>query len=108
MSRRFWHSGLALVAIATFAMAFKGIFARLVYQYGVSVDALLIWRFLLAVPLFWVGALWINRDREKIRLSRRQWALCAVSGLSPLGAISTPFTSSAPAFRGCCCTCFRL
>lgn len=81
MSRRFWHSGLALVAIATFAMAFKGIFARLVYQYGVSVDALLIWRFLLAVPLFWVGALWINRDREKIRLSRRQWALCAVSGL---------------------------
>jgi drug/metabolite transporter (DMT)-like permease len=81
MSCRFWHSGLALVAIATFAMAFKGIFARLVYQYGVSVDALLIWRFLLAVPLFWVGALWINRDREKIRLSRRQWALCAVSGL---------------------------
>ena len=81
MSRRFWQSGLALVAVATFAMAFKGIFARLVYQHGVSVDALLIWRFLLAVPLFWLGALWINRGRPKERLSRRQWGLCAVSGL---------------------------
>jgi len=81
MSRRFWHSGLALVAFATFAMAFKGIFARLVYQYGVSVDALLIWRFLLAVPLFWLGASWLNRGRPKARLSRRQWGLCAISGL---------------------------
>ena len=79
--RAFLHSGLALVAIATFAMAFKGIFARLVYQYGVSVDVLLIWRFVLAVPLFWLGAMWINRGREKTRLSGRQWLLCGVSGL---------------------------
>ncbi|MCC4309540.1 DMT family transporter [Alcanivorax marinus] len=79
--RAFWQSGLMLVALATFAMAFKGIFARLVYQYGVSVDVLLIWRFVLAVPLFWVGALWLNRHRPKARLSARQWLLCGVSGL---------------------------
>lgn len=77
----FWQSGLTLVAVATFAMAFKGIFARLVYQYGVSVDVLLIWRFLLAVPLFWLGALWLNRNRPKQPLTRRQWLWCAVSGL---------------------------
>tara|TARA_A100001391_G_scaffold44134_2_gene25750 strand:- start:1147 stop:2046 length:900 start_codon:yes stop_codon:yes gene_type:complete len=79
--RAFWQSGLVLVALATFAMAFKGIFARLVYQYGVSVDVLLVWRFALAVPLFWVGALWINRNRPKVRLDRRQWLLCGLSGL---------------------------
>lgn len=82
MSRReFWQSGLTLVAIATFGMAFKGIFARVVYQHGVSVDALLIWRFLLAVPLFWFGAAWLNRRKPRVRLDRRQWGLCLLTGL---------------------------
>lgn len=77
----FWQSGLTLVALATFAMAFKGIFARLVYQHGVSVDVLLIWRFLLAVPLFWLGGLWLNRHRPVQRLTSRQWLWCGISGL---------------------------
>lgn len=82
MSRReFWQSGLTLVAIATFGMAFKGIFARIVYQHRVAVDALLIWRFLLAVPMFWFGGAWINRNKPKQRLTRRQWALCLLTGM---------------------------
>lgn len=76
----FWQSGLTLVAIATFGMALKGIFARLVYQYGVSVDALLIWRFGLAVPLFWLGAAWFNRHKSRTRLQRRDWIGCGISG----------------------------
>ncbi|WP_336368617.1 DMT family transporter [Marinobacter sp. C2H3] len=75
-----WQSGLTLVAVATLGMALKGIFARLVYQYGVSVDALLIWRFVLAVPLFWLGAVWLGRNREKLRLTRRDWIGCGISG----------------------------
>ncbi|MFV0278442.1 MAG: EamA family transporter [Parahaliea sp.] len=78
--RQFRQSGLALVAAATVGMALKGIFARIVYQHGVSVDALLIWRFLLAVPLFWIGAVLINRGRSQTPLSRQQWGLCFLTG----------------------------
>ncbi|ASK33776.1 EamA family transporter [Alcanivorax sp. N3-2A] len=82
MNTRHWlRSGLALVAVATFAMAFKGIFARLIYQQQVSVNALLIWRFALAVPLFWAGAAWINRGKPKPPLSPRQWMLCGFTGI---------------------------
>ncbi|MDX1804708.1 MAG: DMT family transporter [Alcanivorax sp.] len=76
-----WKSGLLLVAMATFAMAFKGIFARLIYQHQVSVDALLIWRFLLAAPLFWLVAAYLNRGRPQARLTRRQWLGCGLTGL---------------------------
>lgn len=76
----FWQSGLTLVAIATFGMALKGIFARLVYEYGVPVDTLLIWRFTLAVPLFWLGAAWFNRHKPRTPLQRRDWIGCGISG----------------------------
>ena len=79
-TRQWWHSGLVWVAVATFAMAFKGIFARIIYQYQVPVNALLIWRFCLAVPLFWLIARWINRHQPPVRLSVRQWAVCAFTG----------------------------
>jgi len=74
------HSGLILVALATFAMAFKGIFARLVYQEGVEVNALLVWRFILAVPLFWFGGMFMLRGRDRSRLTWKQWYLCAFTG----------------------------
>jgi len=81
--RGFWQAGLSLVAAATFAMAFKGIFARLIYQHGVSVNALLIWRFALAVPLFWLGGMWLLRRNPAPAggLGHQQWALCAGTGL---------------------------
>lgn len=81
LQRGIWQSGLVLVAVATVGMAMKGIFARLVYQHQVPVEALLIWRFSLAVPLFWLGGLWLGRNQPKLRLDRRQWALCLFSGL---------------------------
>ncbi|WP_226876399.1 DMT family transporter [Microbulbifer hainanensis] len=77
---KWWQSGLVLVAAATFAIAFKGIFARLIYQYGVPVDTVLIWRFFLAVPLFWIVARWLTRGQPPVRLSPRQWFLCALTG----------------------------
>jgi len=46
----------------------------------VSVDALLIWRFVLAVPLFWAGAAWLNRGTPRTPLTREQWALCCLTG----------------------------
>ncbi|EKF74053.1 hypothetical protein A11A3_10356 [Alcanivorax hongdengensis A-11-3] len=77
---RWWQSGLVWVAAATFAMAFKGIFARLIYQYQVPVNALLVWRFFLAVPIFWLIARWINRRQPRVHLSGRQWLVCAFTG----------------------------
>ena len=77
---RWWQSGLVLVAMATFAMAFKGIFARLIYQHGIPVDTVLIWRFFLAAPLFWIMARWLTRGQPTLRLSPRQWFLCALTG----------------------------
>ncbi|GAA3969907.1 DMT family transporter [Allohahella marinimesophila] len=74
------HSGLILVAVATFAMAFKGIFARLVYQEGVVVNALLVWRFILAVPLFWFGGVLMMRGRDKPPLTAKEWYLCGITG----------------------------
>ncbi len=78
--RKIWQSGLFLVAVATLGMALKGIFARFVYLHQVSVDALLVWRFALAVPLFWLGAWWLNRGKPKPPLTPRQWQLCMLTG----------------------------
>ena len=76
-----FQSGLAWVAVATFAMAFKGIFARLIYQQHVGVNALLVWRFALAVPLFWLGARWVERGKTLPSLTRGQWLGCAGTGV---------------------------
>lgn len=79
--RHRFESGLALVALATFCLAFKGIFARLAYADGLSVDNLLLLRFLFAVPLFWLGARWLSRGKPRVPLTRRQWAWAGLTGM---------------------------
>lgn len=75
------ESGLVLVALATFCLAFKGIFARLAYEDGLSVDNLLLLRFLFAVPLFLLGARWLNRGKPRVRLTRKQWGWAGLTGM---------------------------
>jgi len=52
--------GAAAVALAAMLFAAKGIFAKFLYAEGVSVDALVAIRALLALPLFW----WLALRRE--------------------------------------------
>lgn len=73
------RSGLGLVLAATLGLSFKGIFAKFAYADGISVSALLLLRFALAVPLFWVGA-FAMRERGAAPLSWRDWRDCSVTG----------------------------
>src|SRR5690606_20148347 len=77
---RLFASGITWVVLATCLLALKGILARLVYAEGVSVDTLLIWRFLLAVPFFWLGAIWLRRGEKAAPLTRRQILLVTATG----------------------------
>jgi drug/metabolite transporter (DMT)-like permease len=69
------------VLVATVALSYKGIVAKLAYATGMGVDALMLLRFAVAVPLFWLGALLLVRGGS-LRLTARQWGQCAITGFS--------------------------
>lgn len=77
---RLFDSGIGWVLLATCLLSFKGILARLAYAQGVSVDTVLIWRFVIAVPLFWLGALWLRRGAKAAPLSLVQLGWVAATG----------------------------
>lgn len=58
-------SGGLLVLLATFGLAFKGIWARLAYAEGLSVSGVLFYRSLLSVPFVVGGGLWLLRRSER-------------------------------------------
>ena len=72
--------GLGLVAAATIGLAFKGILARLAYQAGMTVDMLLVLRFIMAAPLFWAAVFALSRG-EKRSMTSADWGRCAATGL---------------------------
>lgn len=69
------------VLIATVALSFKGIVAKLAYATGMGVDALMLVRFALAVPLLWLCARWLTKGAP-MGLTRRQWMHAGVGGLA--------------------------
>lgn len=71
-------SAVMFVFIATIALAFKGIFAKFAYQAGMSVDALLLLRFGIAAPLFWVGVFMLSRHSAPLNWA--QWKACIFAG----------------------------
>jgi len=73
------RTGLGLVLLATLGLSFKGIFAKLAYADGISVSALLLLRFALAVPLFWLGVL-AMRERGAAPMCWRDCRDCSVTG----------------------------
>lgn len=63
------NTGMAMVALATLGLAFKGIFLKLSYLTGLAVEAGVVWRFMIALPLFWAFTLWrARREAQKSRL----------------------------------------
>lgn len=56
---------ILLVLGSTMALAFKGIFVKLAYGAGISIMGVLIWRFGMAVPLYWAGAVMMGAMKDK-------------------------------------------
>lgn len=69
--------GLAMAAVGAVAFSGKAIIIKLAYRHGVDAVTLIMWRMLLALPLFVLLAWWAGRGRPP--LTRRDWL--AVVGL---------------------------
>lgn len=78
-----WHHrcGILLVFAAASSFAFKGILAKLSYQEGITITALLLIRFLIATPLFWIAPTFISKKANISKLTKSDFLLCVVSGL---------------------------
>lgn len=66
-----WGSGLLLAAAGSIAFSGKAIIVKLAYRHGVDAVTLLMYRMLLALPLFLAMAWWGGRGRTCLR--RRDW-----------------------------------
>ncbi|SCA57164.1 conserved membrane hypothetical protein [Candidatus Terasakiella magnetica] len=84
-------SAILFVFISTIALAFKGVFAKFAYMADMSVDALLLLRFGIAAPLFWVGVYFMARKSAPLTAS--QWKTCSFAGLMFFFATYCDFTA---------------
>ena len=78
--------GLALAAAGAIAFSGKAILAKLMYRHGVDAVTVVMWRMLLALPMFLALAWWAGRG--KAPLTRRDWAAVWGLGLSGYYAAS--------------------
>ena len=76
-----FSSGLLLAAAGSIAFSGKAIIVKLAYQYGVEAVTLLMYRMLLALPMFLFMAWWAGRGQP--RLQRRD--LLGIAGLGFCG-----------------------
>ena len=95
-------SALTLVLLATAALAMKGLLAKFVYATGMTVDGLLLLRFLIAMPFFWLGVWMFGKHRPGDRSMRRTDLLWG-----PRFAISHRSRSLMCRCRVLCCSVFR-
>ncbi|MEH6446868.1 MAG: DMT family transporter [Oceanospirillaceae bacterium] len=84
---------LILILLATFGLAFKGIFVRFSYEVGMTIAAVLMWRIILATPLYW-GIVLMSK-KEKWRFNKKvilQALLCgnffAIATISDFQALA--------------------
>lgn len=82
---------ILFVFLSTIALAFKGVFAKFAYMAEMSVDALLLLRFGIAAPLFWVGVWFLAKKTAP--LSWSQWKACMFAGLMFFFATYCDFTA---------------
>lgn len=82
MKRSQYAVGLALAMLGAIGFSGKAIIIKLAYQHGAAVDpvTLLMWRMLLALPLFLLVAWWASRGQAP--LSRRDWLDLFVLGFT--------------------------
>jgi drug/metabolite transporter (DMT)-like permease len=78
-ARPFWP-GLLLAMLGAIGFSGKAIIVKLAYRYGVDAVTLLMWRMLLALPLFLALAIWAGRGRKP--LTARDWRDVVVLGFT--------------------------
>ena len=78
--RRGAWSGFALALFGSIAFSGKAIIVKLAYRYGVDAVTLIMYRMLIALPMFVALACWAGRGRPA--LTRRDWVLVAGLGFS--------------------------
>lgn len=84
-------TAITFVFIATVALAFKGVFAKFAYMADMGVDAVLLLRFGIAAPLFWLGVLMFARKTAP--LTWQQWKACSFAGVMFFMATYCDFTA---------------
>lgn len=84
-------SAVLIVFLATVALAFKGVFAKLAYWSGMGVDALLLVRFGVAAPLFWIGARMMSGRFPT--MDKKTWLACFGCGVLFFAATYCDFTA---------------
>jgi drug/metabolite transporter (DMT)-like permease len=71
--RRATLTGLALVIVPALLMSTKGILAKFMYETGMGVEELLFLRSAIALPLFWIFALWKLGLLGTLRANRKDF-----------------------------------
>lgn len=84
-------TAIIFVFLSTIALAFKGVFAKFAYMADMGVDALLLLRFGIAAPLFWVGVYFLARKSQP--LTWAQWKACGFAGVMFFFATYCDFTA---------------
>lgn len=75
------HSwGLAMALAGAIGFSGKAILAKLMYRHGVDAVTVVMWRMLLALPLFLLMAWWGSRGKPP--LARRDWAMVGLLGFT--------------------------
>lgn len=69
---------LWMVVLATAGLAFKGIFVRFSYELGMTVAAVLMWRIVLATPLYWGVVVWGKNKAPPVGIA--VWAKAFMCG----------------------------
>jgi drug/metabolite transporter (DMT)-like permease len=79
-SQRIPWAGFALALFGSIAFSGKAIIVKLAYRYGVDAVTLIMYRMLIALPMFAALAWWAGRGRPP--LTRRDWLLIGGLGFS--------------------------
>ncbi|MCE4538763.1 DMT family transporter [Pelomonas sp. P7] len=80
MNPRHLWPGVLLAVLGAIGFSGKAIIVKLAYRHGVDAVTLLMWRMLLALPLFLALAAWAGRGQP--RLTGRDWRDIAVLGFT--------------------------
>lgn len=87
-SRIRYSVGALLVFLAAFCFALKGILIKLAYAYHIDSISLLSLRMGFALPIYAGIAVYLNRRLPPAQLTRQQWAMVALTGITGYYAAS--------------------
>jgi len=84
--------GGLLAFFAAAAFAFKGVFAKLAFGEGITIVALLFLRFVISIPLFWLGSFAVQRHKN-FPITLHHFKKCFFTGFLFFICIVTDFTA---------------